>query len=172
LVVLPTEVYIDIAGHLAATSERAMDDLRSLQATCREMHCVCTNAAVGRHVALERFAIELQWNDRKGYDALLDCLTYIRNPEACFLSGMDILFGENYSSRSSIAKLEEEAQARHNVADYIAAMVLYRANGGTGDDDTARLYIREVEGEEELAVVASMMMRTNKGCLRCREAAS
>jgi hypothetical protein len=109
LVVLPTEVYIDIAGHLAATSERAMDDLRSLQATCREMHCVCTNAAVGRHVALERFAIELQWNDRKGYDALLDCLTYIRNPEACFLSGMDILFGENYSSRSSIAKLEEAA---------------------------------------------------------------
>jgi hypothetical protein len=58
-------------------------------------------------VALERFAIKLQWNDCKGYDAFLDCLTRIRNPEACFLSGMDILFGENYISRSSIAKLEK-----------------------------------------------------------------
>jgi hypothetical protein len=31
-------------------------------------------------------------------------------------------------------------------------MVLYRANGGTGDDDTARWYIRQVEGEEESAL--------------------
>jgi hypothetical protein len=123
-------------------------------------------------VAQERFAVELQWNDRKGYDALLDCLTRIRNPEACFLSGMDILFVENYSSWSSIAKLEEAAQAGHSVAAYIAAMVLYSANGGIGDDDTARRYIRQVEGEEESAATTSMMMRTNKGCLWCREAAS
>jgi hypothetical protein len=59
---------------------------------------VCNNAAIGRRVAQERFAMELQWNNRKGYDALLDCLTRIRNQEACFLSGMDILFVENYSS--------------------------------------------------------------------------
>jgi hypothetical protein len=57
-----------------------MDDLRSLRATCREMHHVCNNATVGRRVALERFAVDLQWNDRKGYDALLDCLTRIRSP--------------------------------------------------------------------------------------------
>jgi hypothetical protein len=134
LVVLPTEVNIDIISHLAATSKRAMDDLRSLRATCREMRRVCNNAGVGWRVALERFAVELQWNDRKGYDALLDFLTRIRNPEACLLSGMDILFVENYTSRSSIAKLEEAAQAGHNVAAYIAAMVLYRANGGAGCD--------------------------------------
>jgi hypothetical protein len=117
-------------------------------------------------------AVELQWNDRKGYDTLLDCLTRIRNPEACFLFRMDILFGENYSSRSSITNLEEAAQAEHNVAAYVAAMVLYWANGSTGDDDTARRYIRHVEGEEESVTTTSMMMRTNKGCLRCREAAS
>jgi hypothetical protein len=58
------------------------------------------------------------------------------------------------------------------VAAYIAAMVLYSANGGTGDDDTARRYIRQVEGEEESAATTSMMMWTNKGCLWCREAAS
>jgi hypothetical protein len=38
---------------------------------------------------------------------------------------MDILFGENYSSRSSITNLEEAAQAEHNVAAYVAAMVFY-----------------------------------------------
>jgi hypothetical protein len=31
----------------------------------------------------------------------------MRNPKACFLSGMDILFRGTYSSRSSIAKIEE-----------------------------------------------------------------
>jgi hypothetical protein len=55
---------------------------------------------------------------------------------------MDILFGEDYSFQSSIAKLEEAAQAGHNVAAYIATMVLYRDNGDCGDDDTARWYIR------------------------------
>ena len=53
LVVLPTEVNVDIAGYLTATLERAMDDLRSLWVTYREMHRVCKNAAIGRRVALE-----------------------------------------------------------------------------------------------------------------------
>jgi hypothetical protein len=82
-VVLPTEVNNDIAGHIAATSERAMDDLCSLGATSWEMCRMCKNATVGRRVALERFAIELQWNNRKGYNAFLDCLTHIRNSKAC-----------------------------------------------------------------------------------------
>jgi hypothetical protein len=115
------------------------------------MRRVCKNTVVGQRVALERFVLELQWNDRKGYNALLDCLTHIRNQEECFLSLMDILFGENYSSRSSISKLEEATQSGHNVATYIATMVLYRANGSTCDDDIAKRYIRQVEGEEESA---------------------
>jgi hypothetical protein len=85
---------------------------------------------------------------------------------------MDILLGKNYSSRSSITNLKEATQAGHNVAAYIAVMVLYRANGGAGDDDTVRRYIRQVEGEEESVAATSMMMRTNKGCLRCCEVAS
>jgi hypothetical protein len=98
-------------------------------------------------------------------------MTHKRNPRACFHYEMDILLGKTYSSRPSIAKLEEASQARHNVATYVAAMVLYRANGSAGDDDTARRYIRQVEGEEESAATTSMMMQTNKGCLRCRELA-
>jgi hypothetical protein len=59
LVVLPIEVNNDITGHLAATSERPMDDLCSLRATYREMRRVCNNAPVGQCVVLERFAVEL-----------------------------------------------------------------------------------------------------------------
>jgi hypothetical protein len=51
-------------------------------------------------------------------------------------------------------------------------MVLYKANGNTGDDDNARRYIRQVEGEEESVAATSIMMQTNKGCLRCHEATS
>jgi hypothetical protein len=85
---------------------------------------------------------------------------------------MDILFGENYSSRSSITNLEEAAQAEHNVAAYVAAMVFYKANCGAGEDDTTRRYIRQDKGEDESAAATSMMMQTDMGCLRCREAAS
>jgi hypothetical protein len=85
---------------------------------------------------------------------------------------MGILFRENYISRSTIATLEEAAQAGHNVVAYVAAMVLYMANGSVGDDDTARRYIRQVEGEEASVAATSMMMRTDKGCLRCLEVAS
>jgi hypothetical protein len=38
---------------------------------------------------------------------------------------------ENYSSRSSIAKLEEAAQVEHNVAAYVDTTVLYRCRDGT-----------------------------------------
>jgi hypothetical protein len=53
LVVLPTEENIDIAGHLAVTLERDMDDLHNLHVTCQEMRHVCMNTAIGRRVALE-----------------------------------------------------------------------------------------------------------------------
>jgi hypothetical protein len=39
LVVLPPEVNVDIAGHLVATSERAIDDLRGGRPTRRCVAC-------------------------------------------------------------------------------------------------------------------------------------
>jgi hypothetical protein len=124
-----------------------MEDLRNLHVTCREIHSMCNNAGVDRRVVLERFAVELQWNNRKGYDTLLDCRTHKRNLEPCFISRMDILFGENYSSRSSIAKLKEASQAGHNVAAYVAAWsstrpmatpAMMTMRGGTSDRSRAR----------------------------------
>jgi hypothetical protein len=48
LVVLPTEVNIDITGHLVATLDWAMDDLRSLRwPTERCFACAITRPLVG-----------------------------------------------------------------------------------------------------------------------------
>jgi hypothetical protein len=106
-----------------------------------------------------------------GYDALLDCLTHIRNPEACFLSRMDTCSGKTTAPSHPSPSSRRRCRSG-TVAAYVAAMVLYRANGGAVDDDTARWYIRQVEAEEVSAAATAMIMRTNKGCLRCCEAAS
>jgi hypothetical protein len=59
LLVLPDELAIEITDHLTATSERPMDDLHSLWATCSSMHCICGNPAVDRRVALDKCRREL-----------------------------------------------------------------------------------------------------------------
>jgi hypothetical protein len=64
---LPTKVAIQIAGHLAATSERPTDDLHNLWTTCHFMRGVCRDHAVGQHIALERFAHRMERNDYDGY---------------------------------------------------------------------------------------------------------
>jgi hypothetical protein len=52
LLALPTDLAIEIAGHLAATSERPMDDLRSLWVTCSSMHRIYGDPSVSRCLAL------------------------------------------------------------------------------------------------------------------------
>ena len=52
LTVLPTDIQIEIAGHLAATLDSPMDDLHSLRATCSSRHCICGDPTIDRHLAL------------------------------------------------------------------------------------------------------------------------
>ena len=54
LLALPDELAIEIASHLAATSEWPMDDLHSLRVTCSSMRCICDNPTIGRRVALDQ----------------------------------------------------------------------------------------------------------------------
>uniref|UniRef100_K3XS79 F-box domain-containing protein n=1 Tax=Setaria italica TaxID=4555 RepID=K3XS79_SETIT len=158
LVELPAEVAIEIASHLTATLEWPMEDLRNLRANCSAMRHVCGDRT-GRRVALERFAIEMQWNDGDGYDSLLTHLTQASNPVACFLTEMEVIFEENRSPRPCLDELARTAAGRNNVAAYVAALFLYRANSGVGDDDTAMWYIRQVEGEEESGAAADQQRR-------------
>ena len=60
---LPTEVAVQIAGHLAAMSVSPMDDLRSLRATCRFLCGVTRDHAVGQHIDVRQFTAAMIWND-------------------------------------------------------------------------------------------------------------
>jgi hypothetical protein len=118
LMALPTELQIVIAGHLTATSEQPMDDLRSLQATCSTMRHICGDPTIGRHLALDWFRCRRMWDDPIDYEALLASLTQVSNLKACFLTRIQTVFMEKHSPWPCL------------------------------DDDTARRYIRRVKGEE------------------------
>ena len=74
-----------------------MDDLRSLRATCSSMRRIYGNPTIGQHVALDQCRRGLGWDDVGNYYALLSSLTQLSNSEACFLTGIQIVFKENHS---------------------------------------------------------------------------
>ena len=80
LMALPTGLAIEITGHLAVTSERPMDDLCSLRATCSSMRSICGNPIVGQRLSLVRFRCGMTWDDPIDYEALLASLTQLDNP--------------------------------------------------------------------------------------------
>ena len=70
LTALPAEVQIEIAGHLAVTSEQPMDYLRSLRVTCSSMRRIYSDLAFARRVAVDRCRPS-SLNDCVNYFALL-----------------------------------------------------------------------------------------------------
>ena len=81
---------------------------------------------------------------------------------------------EKHSPRPCLDDLARATDGRHNLATYLVALLLYRHNGDASDDDTARRYIRRVEGEDvsRAAVVGggggpTSRWRSNKGCVLC-----
>jgi hypothetical protein len=98
LTVLPIKVQIEITGHLAATSERPMDDLRSLQVTFLSMCGICDDPAVDQCMAVDQCRRGVRSsNDLVNYFALLARLTQVDNLEACLLIGIQTIFVENHS---------------------------------------------------------------------------
>ena len=75
LMVLPTDVQIDIAGHLAATSDQPMNNLHSLWVTYSSMRHIYGNLVVGRCLALHPFRRGRMEADPIDYYALLASLT-------------------------------------------------------------------------------------------------
>ena len=61
---------------------------------------------------------------------------------------------EKRSPQPCLDDLTRAADGGHNLAAYLVAILLYRHNGGAGDDDIARQCMRQVEGEEESPVAA------------------
>jgi hypothetical protein len=150
LLALRTILAIEIADHLAATSKWPMDDLCSLRATCSFMRRICGDPAIGRRVATDRCRCGVRsWNDLDNYYVLLASLTQLGNLEACFLTGVPMVFTDNQRPRPCLDDLSRTTDGGHNVVAYLVTILLYRRNDGAGDDDTARRYIRRVEGKEE-----------------------
>ena len=65
------------------------------------------------------------------------------------LTVIQTIFTENHSPQPCLDYLTRAADGGHNMAAYLVAIFLYRHNGDAGDDNTARRYIRRVEGEED-----------------------
>jgi len=176
---LPRDMAVEIAGLVAATSPRPVDDLRSLRASCRAMRAACGDRAVGRRVALEREAVAMLWSDAERYLAVVGSLAGAGNPEACFLSGVALVFAHR-CVRPGAELLGQAAAAGHKVAAYVLALVLYKAGGAS---DVATRHIRQVVGEAAEAddgggdvVVGGcnkkIATRSNKDCVRCRARAA
>ena len=97
LTVLPIDVQIEIAGHNSVTSDRPMDDLRSIWVTYSSMHRICGDLTIGQCLALDQVRHGRTRVDPVNYYALLASLTQVDNSEACFLTGIQIVFMEKRS---------------------------------------------------------------------------
>jgi hypothetical protein len=151
-----------------------MDDLCSLGATCSSMRRICGNPVVGRR-ALHQCRHRLGWDDLNNYYTLLASLTQPDNPEACFLTGIPIVFDENRRPWPCLDNLTHAVDGGHNLVAYLVAILLYRHSGDAHDDDTVRWYMRRVEGEEESWVAVgsggggwTSWWLHNKGCVLCQ----
>jgi len=80
---------------------------------------------------------------------LITGLATVGNPEACFRSGMCLIFGKQRGViMPCLDPLRRAAEVGHKVAIYALALLLYRPNSGDGDDDKARRLLHMVEGPE------------------------
>jgi hypothetical protein len=92
---LPQDLHIEIAARVDATSERPLDDLRSLCGTCLIMRRVCGhgNVDVDQRLSIEGIRDEISWVwNPTAYKAFLAMLSGLGNLEACFLSGIKAFF--------------------------------------------------------------------------------
>jgi hypothetical protein len=126
---------------------------------------VCVHDDVGRRLSIEGIRDEISWAwNPTSYKAFLAMLSGLRNPEACFLSGIKAFFIEH----RGYDDLRHAVKGGHDAAAYLYAILLYRDNRGAATDDTAKGYIRRVAGD------GSMTSRwlSNEGSLALREKAA
>jgi hypothetical protein len=116
-------------------------------------------------LSIEGIRDETSWVwDPTANKAFLAMATDLRNPEACFFSGIKVVFMEN----KGFNDLRHAADGEHDAAAYLYTILLYRANGGATADDTAKWYMRWVVGGDS----TKSRWLSNEGCLPLREKAS
>jgi hypothetical protein len=129
------------------------------------MRHVCGHDDVGRRLSIEGIRDEISWVwNPTAYKAFLAMLSGLRNPEACFLSGMEAFFIEHRGYND----LWRAAEGGRDAAAYLYAILLHRDNGGAAVDNTAKGYMRRVAGGDN----TTSRWLSNEGCLPSREKAA
>jgi hypothetical protein len=130
------------------------------------MCCVCGHGDVGRRFSIEGIRDEISWVwNPTAYKAFLAMLSGLKNPEACFLSGIKAFFIEHRGYND----LRRATEGGHDVAAYLYAILPYRDNGGAAVDETAKGYMRRVVGGGS---TTSSRCLSNSGCLPLRKKAA
>uniref|UniRef100_K3ZMT2 Uncharacterized protein n=1 Tax=Setaria italica TaxID=4555 RepID=K3ZMT2_SETIT len=120
---------------------------------------------------LRMFWEDMEWNEPDRYYALLPLLVGVGNSEACTLTGIVDFFAV---PQPSLHELSHAAAGGHNVGAYLYALMMYRNNGGSANDDIAKMYIRRVKCEDGSAASGSVGPKKlrNDGCQVCHEEAA
>ncbi|RLM70012.1 hypothetical protein C2845_PM17G07430 [Panicum miliaceum] len=120
-----------------------MDDLRTLRVTCCRMHLVCSNPEVGRHIKVVGLT-DMAWHTPDAYHTFVARLAQLGNLEASFIHGVNVVFRGTVITPLAVLdeNIERATTCGNELAAYVAAVLLYMANGGTGVDATARQYMR------------------------------
>jgi hypothetical protein len=129
------------------------------------MRRVCGHGKVGQRLSIEgiRDEISCVWNPT-AYKEFLAMLSGLRNPEACFLSGIKAFFIEHRGYND----LRRAAEGGNDAVAYLYAILLYRDNGGAANNNTAKGYMRRIMGGGS----TTSRWLSNDGCLPLREKAA
>jgi len=138
LTALPTDVQIEIAGHLATTLNRNMDNLHNLWVTCSSIYHICGNPTISRCLSLDWVRRGRMGANPVNYYTLLASLTQVSNLEACFLTRIQTVFMEKHSPCPCLDDLARATDGEHNLAAYLVTLLLYRHNGDVSDKNTVR----------------------------------
>ena len=107
------------------------------------------------------------WYVHDVYLTLLPRLAQVGNLEACFVVGMSAILRYPLLRPLPVIdkNLESTARGGHKVAAYVAAVLLYMANGGAAVDNTARQCMRQTVGDELVKVPwGGAKMLSNEEC--------
>jgi len=133
---------------------------------------VCSDPNVGRLISVEQFYKLYRYIVPDGYLTLLPRLAQVGNLEASFVVGMIAILRYPLLRLLSVIdkNLERAARGGHKATAYVAAVLLYMANGGIGVDNTARQYMRQAVGDKPVkAPWGSAKMLSNEECYQIRE---
>ncbi|CAN6173066.1 unnamed protein product [Urochloa humidicola] len=130
-----------------------MQDLRSLQRSCKWMCQVCKSRHVTKFIAMqharerELYAVADYGRDYR--NDLIGKLAEAGNEEVCFRDSLRVAFDVYRSELDCpLDNLKSAAHEGHNLAVYMLALCLYTRNGGAVDDEKEKKLIRKLEDED------------------------